>query len=276
MVKVVDGKALAQKHEQTLREKISQLKKTPKVVSILIGDDPTSLIYSKMKSQKAQELGIDFKIEKFETQPSRLPHVSARIKELNEDNSVNGIMIQLPAPNQDELISLIDPKKDIDGLTGKGPFLPATVRGVLSILKSIGVIARNEVTKRSDTKEKIASHSGLAMKVGVVGSEGMVGKGLVSRLQSGIARLIQVDEKLLGTSLNDLKNANVVISCVGKNNLIKPKHIKEGAVLIDVGLGDFDPACYDKASAYTPVKGGVGPMTIVSLMENIVDTAYNT
>lgn len=253
MTKIIDGKALALQHEEALREKIQQLKKPPTVVSILIGDDPSSEMYSKMKSKKAQELGIDFKIERFEAQPSRLPHVHKRIKQLNEDGNINGVMIQLPAPNQEELVSQIDPGKDIDGLTGKGLFMPATVRGVESILDSISVIDGTKV-------------------FAVIGAGGMVGQEMVHLLIHQGEEVIEIDQKFSGTSLEDIKDADVVISCVGKNNLVKSEHIKDGVVLIDVGLGDFDPACYAKASAYTPVKGGVGPMTIISLMENIVDT----
>lgn len=258
---IIDGKALATRHSEELKQKIEKLGVQPRVVSYLIGEDEASLKYSSMKQKKAVEVGIDFEIKKFSSDTS-FDLVAKEIERLNADQSVTGIMIQMPLPKQflsvhppGELIGHINPKKDVDGLTGMGPVLPATVRGILSILNDLALQAFSLQGKR----------------FAVVGSEGMVGKALVKVLTEKGVKVVKVDKRDSPTTLEDIKDADVVISCSGVNNLIKPEMIKDGAVLIDVGLGDFDPECYKKAAIYTPPIGGVGPMTVISLMENVVE-----
>lgn len=258
MAKIIDGKALAQKHEEALKEKISHLAVVPHAVSFFDPVDPPSVTFTRMKQNKASELSIV--LDAIEITPEVSTNVVATLVEgFNTDTDTHGLMFQLPLPkhlrsHQDYLLNLIKGKKDIDGLKTASPYLPATVKGVESILESLG-----------DDLIGVKYYA-------VVGSEGMIGKEMVHTLLTLDGEdVIEVDQKKTESSLDDIKQADIVISCVGKNNLIKPEHIKKGAVLIDVGLGDFDPGCYEKASAYTPVKGGVGPMTIISLMENIID-----
>lgn len=266
--KIIDGKALAKKHEENLRQTLKQVqgdsgtKRNPSIVSFCNQDDPPSVKYTFMKLQKATDLGIDFIAEEFSADT---PHdyLIRMVKQYNENPAIDGIMVQLPLPDElnvfkDDLLDLIDPEKDVDGLTGKGSFLPATVRGVLSILD-------DEIPEWK--KRKIA----------IVGSEGEVGKPLSLELKSRGGKLgnlrggILID-KNVGDLNEDLKESDIVISATGQEGLIKPEMIKDGAILIDVGLGDFDPGCYEKASRYTPVTGGVGPMTVISLMENAVES----
>ncbi len=255
---IIDGKKLAVEHETVLKEKIQKLGIRPKVVSILVGDDPASLMYSNMKQKKATDLGIDFELRKYPSQTS-WEEVVNKIKELSLDVSIHGIMIQLPLPGEfldkhsvDELLQFIEPGKDIDGLTGKGPVSAATVRGVISILDDL----------KMDYKKAV---------FGVAGSEGQVGKEMAKELRKLEANVIEVDRKISAASLKDLKDVDVIVSCVGDKYFILPDHVRERSILIDVGLGDFDPRCYEKASAYTPERGGVGPMTVISLMENVVE-----
>ncbi len=259
---IIDGKALALKHEEILTEELADMDIKPTAISLLIGEDPASLMYSNMKQKKAEELGIAFQILQI---PDDVTYeaLEEQINKLN-DSSVNGIMIQLPIPEKvlgekdpQTLLDLIEPNKDIDGLNPKSTILPATVRGVISILDSLA------------SQDSILEASSFA----VVGALGQVGRRLVEELEQKGNQVIQVDEKLPESSLDDISDVDVVISCVGEKDLIKPEHIKDGALLIDVGLGDFQEDCYNKASAYTPVKGGVGPMTIISLMENIVEAS---
>lgn len=255
MARIIDGLALASKHQGNIKIDILN---PPHLVSFFDLNNKDCLFFTSRKQDKAWELGIAF--DKIGITPDTdIKVIETLVEGFNSDPNTNGIMFQLPLPEhlqnyQDYLINLIRVEKDIDGLTGHGPYLQATVKGVLSILKSENV----------DLKY---------VKIAVVGSEGMVGKGFVQVLKDQDAQVIEVDKKLKGSSLDDLKDADVVISCTGVSNLIKSEHIKRGSVLIDVGLGDFDPSCYEKADAYTPVKGGVGPMTVISLMENVTEAA---
>lgn len=256
--KIIDGKLLAQKHEEKLKQEVKDLKITPQMVSFFDPNNPSCLTFTKMKQQKAQGLGIKFEaielVPKFTTET-----VAALVKKFNYDPKIQGIMFQLPLPkklesHQNFILNLIRGDKDVDGLTTHGKFLPATVKGVFSILNSLDL----ELLERM---------------VAVVGSEGMVGKALVDKLKAKGVEVVEVDKKRLGTSLEDIKEADIIISCTGVEDLIKPEMIKNRVVLIDVGLGDFDQGCYEKASKYTPIKGGVGPMTVISLMENMVEAA---
>lgn len=256
---IIDGKALAQELEKPLKEKKQKFDGRIKVVSFLIGDDPASILYTNMKKDKAKELGIDFIVRQFNSETS-WDVVTTELENFNKDISMHGVMVQLPLPKEflgphhsHELLELIDPKKDIDGLNPRDSnFIPATVKGVLSILDSLKV----------DYQKNI---------FGVVGSEGEVGKSLVYELTQRDSVVIKVDKKLPETNLSDIKGADVVVSAAGVKNLIKEEHIKNGVILIDVGLGDFDAKTYKKAKAYTPKIGGVGPMTVISLIENIYE-----
>lgn len=261
MSKVIDGKALADKLGEKLKKKLKSLKERPLVVSILIGSDPNSLLYTQMKQKKADEFNIDFLPMKF-SKTSTFDNVAKKIRSLNETDEVKGIMIQLPIPkdflgkkSKRDLIKLIDPKKDIDGMIPDSPFVSATVKGVIKIIEDLRL-------KTND------------LRFGVVGSEGEVGKPLVQELSGmGAKEIIRLDKRNPECDLSDLKKADVVISCTGVQGLVDADMVKNGVIAIDVGLGDFDPEVYKKAKLYTPKFGGVGPLTIISLMENILEAA---
>lgn len=257
MANIIDGKALALKHEEKLKNKLGKFngKRMPRCISFSNFEDLQVDKYTEIKGKKAASLGIEFIII-YTTDGMSETELSEKIIEESKDQRNDGVMIQLPLPSSlqdktDSLIELINLDKDVDGLTGKGEFLPATVKAVLSILDSLRIDLGNLV-------------------FAVVGSEGHIGKPLVKALKQKDFKVIEVDKKNPSSSLADIKEADVVISCVGKVNLISVEDIKENAVLIDVGLGDFNPSCYPKSSFYTPKIGGVGPMTVISLMENIV------
>lgn len=255
--KIIDGKTLAKKHEDILKAELSGLNgRRPTLVSFCNRDDLLSVKYTFLKKQKALDLGIKFLVEEMNSQTSK-DDLAGRLKKYGEDWNIDGILIQLPLsdllkPYKDDLVNLIPLEKDSDGLTGKGKFLPATVKGVISILDE----------EISGWTEK---------KIAIVGSKGEVGKHLSLALHTRSGKLIEVD-KNIGDLGKDLQDADIVTSATGKKSLIKPEMIKDGAILIDIGLGDFDPGSYHKASKYTPVIGGVGPMTVISLMENVVES----
>lgn len=261
MTKIIDGKALADKLGEKLKRELGKLKERPLVVSILVGNDPNSLLYTQMKQKKAEEFNIDFLPMKFPVKSS-FENVARKIQSLNETSEVKGIMVQLPIPRDFlrgnvkwELIDLIDPNKDIDGMVEDSNFVSATVKGVIKILDEIGADYRN-------------------WTFGVVGSEGEVGKPLVEQLSMKNAKkILRLDKVNPECNLDDLKKADVVISCTGVSGLVNADMVKDGVIAIDVGLGDFDSEVYKKAKLYTPKFGGVGPMTIYSLMENILEAA---
>lgn len=264
---LIDGKKIAQIREQRLREIIPKLNFTPKVVSIVIGGDPASHLYTKMKKEKARSLGIDFE-PKFFKEETPYEEVANLIKDLNEDKSVNGIMIQLPIPDLflrghdwREVIGEIKREKDIDGLNyPNSPYLPATAVGVLSILDEEGVKVKGK-------------------KVTVLGRSTLVGKPVADELIKRGADVSVVHSKTENPE-GIVRSADIVISAVGKPYLVKKDWVKDNVVVIDVGIspyqgrivGDIDPGVFEKASKITPVPGGVGPMTVISLMENAVRT----
>lgn len=264
--KIINGKKLAAPREQKLLAKLEKLEEKPRVVSILIGDDPASLLYTEIKQKKAKELGIDFKPSYF---PASVNYVNTLqlIKALNRTSGVDGVMVQLPLPKEflrmhqpHELLNAIDPGKDIDGLSVQSKFLPAAVKAVLSILEDEKVVVKGK-------------------KVVVVGISDLVGKPLARELEkmgSGVTSCNSKTEDLKKETLQ----GDILISATGVPGIIKGDMVKEGAVVIDVGIsevdgkikGDIDfDGVLPKVSKITPVPGGVGPMTVISLMENVVE-----
>jgi methylenetetrahydrofolate dehydrogenase (NADP+) / methenyltetrahydrofolate cyclohydrolase len=264
---LIDGKHLAQIHQQRVAEELARLGIRPKVVSILVGNDPASVLYTKIKQQKALEVGIDFTITHF-PEDINFGEVNLTILKLNEDPTVNGIMVQLPLPEKflngkdtNQLLDTISPQKDIDGLRSDSKFLPAAVKAVLSILEDENI----------EIKGKF---------VVVVGATGMVGQPLVRELKKLGALVSPCDNQTKNLS-EITKRADVLITAVGQPNLITAEMVKNGVVVIDVGtnklengkvVGDVDfESVSKKVSKITPVPGGVGPMTVISLMENVVE-----
>ncbi len=268
MDNIIDGKRLAQIHQQRLIQELGKLNLKPKVVSILVGDDPASVLYTKIKQQKAAEVGIDFSVMKF-GEDTPFGDVNLTIVKLNQDPTINGIMVQLPLPQKflngkevNQLLDTISTQKDIDGLRQNSPFLPAAVRAVLAILED----------EQIEVKGKFSV---------VVGVSGMVGKPLVEQLKKIGGLVSGCDDQTQNLS-EITKRADILITATGVPGLIKAEMVKEGVAVIDIGtsklengkiVGDVDfESVAKKASKITPVPGGVGPMTVISLMENVAKT----
>lgn len=250
---IFDGKELAGKIEADLKERIMELGRKPTLAIVLDNDTEASKKYVQMKQQKAEELGIDVQVFK-------------KLSEVNQAE-FDGVMVQLPS-NED--LSMIDPEKDVDGLNSEwspapgesirsprgslSSFVPATVKAIEKILDQALLFTDADV----DDKLTIA----------VVGVKGKVGAPLVERMKMYGMNVGGFD---LDDELN-LKNFKVVISCTGKPGLIKEEMVRGGVIVIDVGYpkGDFDEKVKDKAIFWTPVPGGVGPMTVFCLLENLV------
>jgi len=245
---IFNGKTFAQKIEEDLKQRVSVLPKKPKLVAILDPAHAGSVMYTNLKEKFAQRIGVDF---------LRLETLNPNIETLNTDESVTGIIIQLPFPDSQKYISLVNKNKDVDGLRLDSPYKPAAVRASLVIL--------NEV-KNPDLDPSALPQDD---KIVVVGSHGVIGKKLMQQFNC-----LGFDKEDFNPSA--LLRASVVISATGVAGLIKPEMVKDGVIAIDLGypMGDFDPAVTKKASFFTPVPGGVGPVTVACLFKNLLDSLY--
>ncbi|MEK9958826.1 MAG: bifunctional methylenetetrahydrofolate dehydrogenase/methenyltetrahydrofolate cyclohydrolase FolD [Pelagibacteraceae bacterium] len=277
---VIDGKQLAEELRNRLKEKISKIdiKKKPGLTVILIGEDPASQIYVKNKEKFANEIGINSKVLRFNTDITE-EKLKDEIKKLNLDENVHGILVQLPLPkhiNQRDIIETIDPKKDVDGFhpinvgnlsSGNDAMIPCTPLGCFYLIKKV-----------------VKNLNG--MNAVVIGRSNINGKPMTQLLLRENCTVTIVHSKTKNIEAI-CKNADLVVAAVGIANMVKADWIKKDAVVIDVGInrlevdgkkklvGDVDfENVKDKVKAITPVPGGVGPMTIACLLENTFK-AYN-
>jgi methylenetetrahydrofolate dehydrogenase (NADP+)/methenyltetrahydrofolate cyclohydrolase len=252
---IFDGRGFAKKIEEGLP------KDTGKKLAVIVDSENfAGMKYVEAKRKVGERLGIEFEIQNSNDKAQ----LKLKIQSWNKDDKVGGIMIQMPYPNSQSLIDLIDPSKDVDGLREDSPFLPAAVRAVVEIL-------RHSFNSFKDTPCKRARS---ILEVAVVGDKGMVGSRLLRALP---ARLSMLALRVVGMDKEDfdpemIKKADVVISATGQAGLIKPEMVKRGVIAIDVGfpVGDFDLGVAQRAAFFTPVPGGVGPVTVVMLFKNLI------
>jgi methylenetetrahydrofolate dehydrogenase (NADP+)/methenyltetrahydrofolate cyclohydrolase len=272
--RIIDGKAVAARIRAQVASEIDGMDVTPGLATVLVGDDPASAVYVRMKREDSAEVGI----ESFHHEPGgdiSAEHLAALIRDLNADERVHGILLQLPLPghlDQDEFISLIDPAKDVDGLTSANAGLlmqgreeamvPCTPAGVMELLKEAGASLEGARTV-------------------VLGRSILVGKPLAQLLLGANATVTHCHSRT-----RDLpavcREAEVLIAAVGSPGLVTADMVREGATVIDVGtnrtddglVGDVDfDAVRERAGAITPVPGGVGPMTRAMLLVNTLRAA---
>jgi len=276
MVVIFDGQKFAQDKEKVLQWEFEKLTKkgcSLKLISILVGQDPASRLYVSLKEKAANRIGVVFEKQEF-SENVDAKELTDFIKNQNNDSSVGGIMVQLPLPvafDDNKTMTIlreIAPQKDVDCLTpenlgllmiGKSRVLPATVRGIWEILGEAGINEETIVGKN----------------VCILGRSDIVGKPLANLLINRGAT-VTVGHRQTKNLSCITKRADIIISATGSPNLVKGEMVKEGAVVIDVGSpkGDVDfNSVVKKASFITPVPGGVGPMTVVSLLENFLDLA---
>lgn len=273
MTKLIDGKLVAKEILDNLSEEIHSLEKKPSLAVIIVGEDPASKIYVNLKKKKALELGFDSIVIEMSEDVSQ-DELLAQIEQLNQDEKINAILVQLPLPKHIDtkaVIEAIDPKKDVDCFhpynmgkiaTGNKPYVyPCTPKGIIRLLEfyDIDIAGKNAV---------------------VIGRSNIVGRPMAQMLLNEDATVTICHSKTKNLS-EFTKNADILICAVGKAKFIKKDMIKEDAVIIDVGMnkdengklcGDVDfEDIKEKASFITPVPGGVGPMTICSLMVNTYD-----
>lgn len=265
MAIIFDGKAFAAKIEEQIKAKIAEGGKKYKLATVYDASNKASRIYTNIKAKKAEELGIEFVNLKFEI--LNLKSNIKLINELNEDESVGGIMAQLPLPGSEQLIGLIRADKDIDGLKEDSPYMPATVRAIFAILgESLEFSILNFQFSMKDLMEKLSKYS-----ISIIGAKGEIGKRVVQQFQISNFKfqIFPMDKE--DFDIEKIKQADIVISATGQAGLVKPEMVKEGAICIDVGYpqGDFDQAVAGKAAFFTPVPGGVGPVTVAMLFANL-------
>lgn len=274
MAIILDGKKLRDKIFENLKQKLNNMSEKPTLAVILVGENPASQIYVRNKKKTAENLGINSIVINY---PSNISEkiLLDKIQELNNDNKITAILVQLPLPKHIDKFKIIDaiaPEKDVDGLTpynsgklfsGEEPYVyPCTPKGILLLLDEYNI-------------ELAGKH------VVVIGRSNLVGKPVAQMLLNRNATVTMCHSHT--KNLSDItKTADIVVSAVGKN-IIGEKMLKSDCVVVDVGIfkdingkicGDVDFTSASKIAAYiSPVPGGVGPMTIASLMLNTVELA---
>lgn len=277
MAKILSGKTVSQRIKDELKKEVAELKEkniNPGLAVIIVGDDPASRVYVNNKKKACDEIGI-YSEEYALPEETSEEELLVLIRKLNGKKEINGILVQLPVPkqiNEETIINAIDPKKDVDAfhpvnvgkiMVGNFDFVPCTPAGVMELIDESGIdVAGKECV--------------------VVGRSNIVGKPQAMLLlhKNGTVTICHSKTKNLKEKT---KQADILIAAVGKPNFITGDMIKEGAVVIDVGInriaekklvGDVDFESAEKvAGAITPVPGGVGPMTIAMLMKNTVKAA---
>ncbi len=272
----VSGKAVADAIARKLQEKIKQLKVQPTFAIILAGEDHASRIYVDFKIKRASEIGV--KVEFFEFSENQLNECIETIEKLNADKNVHGMIIQYPiykAWNFDELIEKVDPKKDVDGFHDDSPYEKATALAVWEMLTAFGFIEGFAKTEEFLKGKKIV----------VLGRGKTAGGPTIELLRNHGFEVTVIAHDTEDPDAK-IRNGDVVISATGVKNIVNGSNIKKGAYVIGVGVGreivdgkkkiygDIDEEEISQiAKLYCPTVGGIGPLTIVSLLENVVSSA---
>ena len=274
----IDGKAIAKKVRDEVAEKARAFAarhgRAPGLEVILVGEDPASQVYTRNKEKAANEVGVRGKLHTLPAATTEAELLS-KIRELNVDESVDGILVQLPLPKhirEESVLDAIDPAKDVDGFhplnvgllaSGRPGLVPCTPKGTMRLIREAGGTVAGA-------------------RAVVVGRSNIVGKPMAQLLLAEHATVT-----IAHSRTKDLaavcREADILVAAVGRAQMIGADFVKEGAIVLDVGInrlpdgrlvGDVDfEAVFPRASAITPVPGGVGPMTIATLLENTVFAA---
>ncbi len=274
MSKIIDGKKIAQELRAKISEQVKTLSKKPGLAVVLVGEDPASRVYVNSKEKACIEVGFYSRKVVLPTNTSQ-GELEKQIQKLNQDDRINGILVQMPLPphlDEKKAILIIDPNKDVDcfhpvnlgelilqkkALPMNEQLAACTPKGIIRLIQSTGINLEGK-------------------KVAVVGRSHLVGKPVTLLLLAENATVKICHSRTVNLTA-ECKSADVIVAAVGVPNLIKKEMIKPGAIVIDVGInrvgnklvGDVDYEEISKIAGYiTPVPGGVGPMTIASLLEN--------
>ncbi|GAQ00533.1 bifunctional 5,10-methylenetetrahydrofolate dehydrogenase/5,10-methenyltetrahydrofolate cyclohydrolase [Companilactobacillus pabuli] len=276
-MKLLEGKKVAQALDETMTKRVEELKKkgvTPGLAVILVGDNSASAVYVRNKKRRAEKLGIDFQLIHFDATVTE-DELLKKIDELNHDENVDGFIVQLPVPDhidEDKVIEAIDPRKDVDGFTpisvgnlwiGTPLTKPATASGILMMLDHYNV----------DLDGK---------NVVIVGRSNIVGKPTAALMLDRNAT-VTITHSHTKNLKEITSKADVLVVAIGKAKFITKEYVKDQAIVVDVGMDrdengklcgdvDFDDV-KQKAAMMTPVPGGVGPMTITALVDQVIELA---
>lgn len=268
---ILDGKATSKNIIEELKAKFEKEPTDKRLAIVSAGDDYGSAVYCNMKKKKAEYIGIGCDVFHFEETVTQ-EEMEAKVRELNADDTYAGIMIQHPLPkhiNEQNCFNLISPEKDVDGLSAtsfgyivqdRQLFAPATALGIMKLLKAYDINLIGE-------------------EVLMVGKSQIVGLPLAVMLMKAGATVTVAHSRTKDLA-SMVKNYKIVIVAIGKPELVKAEWFTEGQIIVDAGynegnVGDVDHLAYEKASFYTPVPGGVGPMTIASLMSQTATAIDN-
>ena len=273
-MKILDGKAVSLKVKESVKVRADELKKfgiEPTLAVVLVGEDKASQTYVRAKEKACNEYGIKSVAHRLSENTTQ-NELLALINVLNLDDSIHGILVQLPLPKHIDtnvVLAAIDPRKDVDGfhavnvgklVSGLEGFVPCTPLGVMEILKEYGIDVAG-------------------LNAVVIGRSNIVGKPMANLLLNASATVTVTHSKT--KNLKEIcKNANLIVAAIGKPFFLKADMVKDGAVVVDVGINrlddgrlvgdvDFDEVA-PKCSYITPVPGGVGPMTIAMLLNNTI------
>ncbi len=277
MAQILDGKLIAENTRKEVKEQVEELKQNgimPKLAVIMVGNDPSSKIYVRNKSIACMDVGIEYE-EYLLEDSTTMEELLNLIEKLNNDESVHGILLQSPIPKGldiNEAFKAIAPEKDVDGFNpcnvgklclGQDAFVSCTPYGIIKLLEEYGI--------EIEGKDAV-----------VVGRSNIVGKPMMQCLLNKNATVTICHSKTIKLE-RATKKADILVVAIGKPRFITKDMVKEGAIVIDVGInrtedgklcGDVDFDEVEKIASYiTPVPGGVGPMTIAMLMNNIVKAA---
>ena len=279
MATIIDGKKVSQKIREELKEECKEIRKQgiiPKLAVIMVGDNPASKVYVKNKNKACQEIGIEYE-EYFLNSEITQEKLIELIEDLNTRKDINGILLQSPIPNHldiNEAFRKISPEKDVDGfhpenvgklILNQDTFVSCTPYGIMKLFAEYNI-------------DLTGKH------VVILGRSNIVGKPLISCCLNRNATVTVCHSKTENLE-EHTKKADILIVAIGRANFVKKEMVKEGAVIIDVGInrtdegkltGDVDfENVSEKASFITPVPGGVGPMTIAMLMNNVIKASSN-
>ena len=277
MAEIIDGKELAKKVRKELKKDVEELKAkgiNPKLAVIMVGNDPGSTVYVRNKSKACEKVGIEFEEFLFDEKTEEKELLDL-IDKLNADDSVHGILLQCPVPKHidvNKAFRRISPNKDVDGFNpinvgnltiGEDAFISCTPYGVVKMFEEYNI----------ETEGKRAV---------ILGRSNIVGKPMIQCMLNKNSTVTVCHSRTQNIG-EVIKEADIVIAAIGKPNFVKADMVKDGAVVIDVGInrledgtitGDVDyEKVAEKASFITPVPGGVGPMTIAMLLNNVVKAA---
>lgn len=291
----IDGRAIAREILDDLTKRVGELRANgavPHLAVILVGENPSSKAYVHQKELKAEQIGVKISVFRYPASISE-QKLLEKIDTLNNDDTIHGIIIQRPLPphiNEQKVTDATDPAKDVDGFAAQSPFAPPVALAVFKILEEVYELSSRGATRREISRRFLASlemtegvkHWLQTKSIVILGKGKTAGMPIIHYFQKQNLPISVIDSK---TANRDelIKNADIIISAVGKKDLLTSEQIKSGAIVIGVGMfqnaegklqGDYDQSqISEKTTAFTTIPGGVGPVNVAMLLKNLIDAS---